>query len=163
MNPTRRRSILPGLTLVACVAFVAASALPNTACIGTQACQSLRTSLLNQRDTWAACDPSGGDGQCVVVGGDSTDCTGVLRCDFAVNNTYLVVAQTAVIDNASNQANCTDVCASPTCAPDAKPICDPLFRKCVMPYFNPNPPPNPTPDAGGGNPPPPPWTDGGAD
>jgi hypothetical protein len=146
MRANRRRTIAPSLALLACVTLVAATELQQTGCIGTQACQSLRNTLLAERDKWSECDPAQGDKQCVIIAGDGSDCTGVFRCDFAVNGNYLEVAQTAVLDNANEEAVCSDFCAAPTCSADTEPVCDPTFHRCMLRYFVPIP--SAPPDAG---------------
>lgn len=127
MHSKLRRAILP-LTALTCLVGL----LLQSACLGTGRCDSLRTDLLHRRDTWAACDPSGGDDQCVVVSGDESDCTGVLKCAFAVNAANRGIAEDAVITNASDSPVCQAVCSTPTCGDNPVPVCDPVLKRCVV-------------------------------
>jgi hypothetical protein len=127
MHPNRRRAILP-LTALTCLVGL----LLQSACLGTGRCDTLRNDLLHKRDLWAACDPSGGDDQCVVVSGDEADCTGVLRCAFAVNRANRGIAEDAVITNASDWPVCSAVCSSPTCGDSPIPKCDATLKRCVV-------------------------------
>jgi len=121
----------PALALVAAAAGLAA----NGSGCAIETCGSLRTTLEVDRHNWAACDPSQGDNQCTIVGGDPMDCTGVLTCDFAVNVTMLAQAQRGVIDNSVHAKICADYCSTPNCAQDNPPVCDPVTRECTIVYL----------------------------
>jgi len=129
MHPNRRRAILP-LTALACLV----GSLLQSACLGTGRCDTLRADLLHKRELWASCDPGGGDDQCVMVGGDESDCTGVLHCAFPVNRANRGIAEEAVIQNASESPLCAAVCSTPTCGDteSVKPYCDATLRRCVI-------------------------------
>jgi hypothetical protein len=127
-----RLSLLgPALALIAGAASLAA----NGSGCAIETCGSLRTTLETDRHAWAACDPSRGDDQCTIVGGDSMDCTGVLTCDFAVNVSMLAQAQRGVIDNSVHAKICSDYCSLPNCAQDSPPVCDPVTRECTIVYL----------------------------
>jgi len=104
----------------------------QVSCLGTGKCDTLRSDLLKRRDAWGACDPSEGDDVCVVVAGDSNDCTGVLVCNFAVHKTQRTNAEHAVIQNASDWPVCSGVCSSPSCSEGTKGRCDATLKRCVI-------------------------------
>ena len=106
-------------------------------------------------DFWAGC---GNDADCVVVGGDPNDCTGVLLCDFAVARGYRSAAAKMVLDNSANRGVCADYCAVPSCPDPTQPVCDAVSRKCVLEMYPLTP--SSTPDA---STPLPPLPDAGAD
>ncbi len=126
------RCVVRGLL---CLIVGAGVGLHVGGCLAPQQCETLRADLRAQLDSWRGCDPTKGDDQCAIVGGDPSDCTGVLSCDFAVNVSNLRAAQDAVVDNSVHREICGDFCSMPTCAADSLPICDPALRQCVIPFL----------------------------
>ena len=137
------RALVPGLIVFA----LTSGAMMSGGCLGTGQCDALRVKLLDQRNTWAACDPSQGDEACAVAGGDETDCTGVFRCAFAVNVTHRSDAEKAVIANASQAVECAAVCSSPACSQSTVARCDATLKRCVIDFVG-----GGTGDDGGGEP-----------
>jgi hypothetical protein len=135
MKESRKRWSVHGLFFLA---LGVGAALHAGGCIGPQTCENLRTELRVQRQSWDGCDPNKGDEQCAIVGGDSSDCTGVFQCSFAVNKNNLTAAQNAVVDNSIRQGACADFCPSPICPGGTVAICDHSINRCVIPFADPD-------------------------
>src|SRR5689334_2909904 len=93
------------------VATVTAVAVYGAGCIGPAQCEAERDKLIAQKRVWAACNPANGDDDCIILGGQESDCTGVLKCDFAVSRTKRAEAERVALSLATEQIVCEDVCS----------------------------------------------------
>lgn len=99
------------------------------ACGESGGCTKLRNDTFALKQTWQDCNPLE-EVSCILVGGNSKDCTGVLTCDFAVNPHSRVAAEQAVLTIGQESQGCY-LCAVPNCLTGA-PFCEPTTHQCVM-------------------------------
>jgi hypothetical protein len=129
----RSRGLRLALTFAASCAGLAAAlgtSAPLTGCGETNGCQRLRNDTYNSKLIWGACDPSE-PAPCILVGGNTGDCTGVLSCNFAVNRNYRETAERAVLSIAAQSLGCY-VCATPNCPQGNTAWCEPVTRECII-------------------------------
>jgi hypothetical protein len=108
--------------------FLALLSLPLAHCADKRNCDELRQELFLQKRAWAACES---DFDCVLVGGNPKDCTGVLACPFAVNRANRDTAERQVLSAGDDSVMC-HLCAVPTCVSGDIPVCEPSTRRCLV-------------------------------
>ena len=102
----------------------------SSGCGEGASCTQLRNTTYSTLQTWQACDPADPE-PCIMVGGNSKDCTGVLTCDFAVNPHYRMQAEQAVLTIGQQSQTCF-LCAVPNCAGGVLGTCEPVSRRCIL-------------------------------
>jgi len=91
-------------------------------------CEELRDELTTLKNRWAECTRSE---ECIVVGGNTADCTGVLSCNFAVHRQYRLEAERRVASLPEDTVDCM-VCNSPNCESGNLPFCEPVSGRCMI-------------------------------
>lgn len=114
--------------LVAFGFFVGTLMFMAPSCIGPGACEALRKENLAKLDEWTRCEASN---ECVLVGGNAGDCSGVFKCNFGANYRFENAARRAVIFSAQDSPVCQPTCASAIqCPRGTAVICDPVLKRC---------------------------------
>jgi len=128
------------------IAILALASLALAGCLDKANCDELRQDLYEKKRQWAKCDSNE---DCIAVGGNPKDCTGVLSCPFAVNRASREVAERLMLSAADDSVDC-HLCSTPTCAESTTLSCEPVTRRCVLAgeTFGPGPGVPPGPDAG---------------
>jgi hypothetical protein len=116
------------LAVVAGVFVASATSASITACGDSSQCVSVRNEMAAKLKTWVACGPLD---TCRKIGGNSRDCSGVLSCDFAVNDKYSAEAQDAVLTIANQTQGCY-LCAQPNCPQGEIALCDLVAQQCII-------------------------------
>ncbi len=101
-------------------------------CQDASRCSALRDKTYSDKRIWEGCDPALGNAQCIKIGGQPTDCTGVLACAFAVNRNFRDVAEKSVIDIVADDAVCEYACSKPTCIEGEVAVCEATSRRCLL-------------------------------
>jgi hypothetical protein len=91
-------------------------------------CEELRDELSTLKNQWAECTRSE---ECVIVGGNDADCTGVLSCNFAVHRQHRLTAERRVASLPEDSVDCM-VCNSPNCERGELPYCEPISGRCMI-------------------------------
>lgn len=91
-------------------------------------CEKLRNELSAQKNEWAECTRSE---ECVLVGGNTADCTGVLSCNFAVHRQHRLTAERRVASLPEDTVDCM-ICNSPNCESGKLPYCEPISGRCMI-------------------------------
>lgn len=91
-------------------------------------CESLRDELMAQKLSWQDCTR---DEECIKVGGNQGDCTGIMSCDFAVNAVHRLTAERRVASLPEESQDCMQ-CSSPNCVVGKRAFCEPVSRKCMV-------------------------------
>ena len=120
MNTLRRNT----MTMV----MLALTSLALARCMDRAKCDELRQELYDKRKAWAACET---DADCLAIGGNPKDCTGVLACPFAVNRIHREEAEREMLSSGDQSVDC-HLCATPTCAETAALVCEPVTRRCIL-------------------------------
>src|SRR6266542_2520588 len=97
-------------------------------CADKSNCDALRQSLYEAKKQWAACDL---DSDCLVMAGNSRDCTGLLACPFGVNRGNREAAERATLTVGEDSVDC-HLCATPNCAEGSVAICETLTHQCIL-------------------------------
>jgi uncharacterized membrane protein YgcG len=114
-------SHLPNLFALACGVWLTMSC--NNA-----NCEHLRDELFAKKTTWQECVR---DEDCIKVGGNGKDCTGILSCDFAVNRVYRDAAERRVASLPQESVDCTE-CSTPNCVAGDIAMCEPVTHQCII-------------------------------
>lgn len=91
-------------------------------------CDRLREDLLEEKNSWNECTRHE---ECILVGGNSQDCTGVMACNFAVHREHRLAAERRVLQLPEDTVDCL-VCASPNCESGDIPFCEPVSGRCMI-------------------------------
>lgn len=89
-------------------------------------CEELRDKLNGLKADWQRCQK---DDDCIVVGGSSKDCSGILSCNFAVNRIYRSEAERVVASLPETTVDCIE-CSSPNCIGGETAQCDRVTWRC---------------------------------
>jgi hypothetical protein len=117
-----KRTTRPGLFIA--TAFVA---LTGTQCNKAN-CEDLRDELYFQKLEWETCKT---DSDCILVGGNGKDCTGVFTCHVALNRENRLEAERRIISLPEETADCM-ACTSPNCPEGNIPFCERKSKKCII-------------------------------
>lgn len=117
-----KRSIFPAL-----LAAVLLVAVPGIQC-NKASCENLRDELHAQKLEWQACEK---DLDCVIVGGSTRDCSGIMSCNFAVHRQFRDEAERRVASLPEETQDCFE-CASPNCEEGSLPHCEPVSGRCIV-------------------------------
>ncbi len=102
------------------------------ACGESGACTQLRQTNYGALLGWQACDPAGPPlSQCIQIGGNPKDCTGVLSCNFAVNAHFRSEAELVTYTVGEQSQGCY-LCATPTCIGGDLAWCEPISHRCML-------------------------------
>ncbi len=112
-----------GLSTVVVLGF----ALAALNCDNAQ-CRELRDELFKLKRGWQACTNSF---DCIIVGGNQKDCSGVMSCDFAVNRQFRDQAEERVARLPTESVDCHE-CSNPNCETGKLPYCEPVTHQCVI-------------------------------
>ena len=131
--------------------------LPLTQC-NVENCEKKRDELTVLKRKWQQCTDNS---QCMIVGGNGADCSGILACNVAINRIYRDEAERRIQSLPEETADCIR-CTPSNCPEGDIAICDTISRECEIvtalldaggakldftpPDTNPPPPP---PDLGG--------------
>lgn len=130
--------------------------LPLTQC-NVENCEKKRDELTVLKRRWEQCSTSA---DCMIIGGNSADCSGVLACNLAINRIYRDEAERRIQSLPEETTDCVR-CTPSNCAEGDIAICEPVSHECEIvkaiidggaqivltpPDTNPPPPP---PDLGG--------------
>lgn len=118
--------------------------LATTQCDHSQ-CDDMRDKLAGLKDTWQACL---NDADCVVVGGNSKDCTGILSCNFAIHRLHRNEAERVVASLPEDTLDCTE-CSPPSCIGGSTAHCDTATAHCSTDTVVPAPVPSSSSTASG--------------
>lgn len=91
-------------------------------------CERLRDELFAQKLKWQACES---DLDCMIVGGNTKDCTGILSCALAVNRKYRPEADRRIASLPEETVDCME-CQSPDCVDGDIPLCEPVLKQCIV-------------------------------
>lgn len=91
-------------------------------------CEKLRDELTEQKHEWQKCTR---DEECILVGGNRQDCTGILSCNFAVNRRHRLEAERRVASLPEDTVDCM-VCNSPNCETGHLAMCEPISGSCMV-------------------------------
>lgn len=120
----RTRSTQFGL---AGLVFAALASLLSTQCDNEQ-CEELRENLYREKISWQSCERSS---DCIIVGGNEGDCTGVFSCNVAVNTSSRVAAERRIASLPELTVDCHQ-CGSPNCPDGEIAICEEDSRLCFI-------------------------------
>lgn len=98
-------------------------------------CEDLRDKLTDLKRTWQSCQT---DADCIIVGGNAKDCTGILSCNFAVNRRSRNEAERIVASLPEETLDCIE-CTSPSCIGGTNAYCDTTTSGCSMVVVAPAP------------------------
>lgn len=116
------RTIIPAL-----LASILLVALPGIQC-NKASCEDLRDELHAQKLVWQACES---DLDCVIVGGSTRDCSGIMSCNFAVHRKFRGDAERRIASLPEETQDCFE-CASPNCESGELPHCEPVSGRCLV-------------------------------
>jgi len=91
-------------------------------------CEDLRDELFALKQKWQACSA---DTDCILVGGNVKDCTGILSCNTAVNRMYRQEADRRIASLPEETVDCM-VCKSPNCEEGMIVVCEPVTKACII-------------------------------
>jgi hypothetical protein len=89
-------------------------------------CEDIRDELYLDKLEWASCKS---DEQCIIIGGNGKDCSGVMTCDFAINGSWRQEAERRVLSLPEDTADCM-LCAAPNCPEGDTAVCDKVDKQC---------------------------------
>lgn len=118
----KQRLLAPGI-----LAAVLLVATPGIQCNRSN-CEDLRDELHAQKLGWQSCEQHE---DCIIVGGNTADCTGIMSCNFAVNRQYRHAADRRVASLPEETADCFE-CASPNCIRGEITLCEPVSGRCII-------------------------------
>jgi hypothetical protein len=118
-HPTHRR--------LTCVVALVLASLALAHCTDGANCDVLRQNLYDQRKAWSTCQV---DADCLVLPGNTQDCTGVLTCPFAVNRTSREAAERKMLSIGDESVKC-HLCATPSCGSGSSAICETTTHQCI--------------------------------
>jgi uncharacterized membrane protein YgcG len=102
------------------------------AMFGTQCnkahCEDLRDDLFALRRSWQTCQQHS---DCILVGGNPADCTGILSCNLAVNRGKRLEAERRIASLPEETLDCME-CQSPNCARGDMTYCEPVTHLCIV-------------------------------
>jgi hypothetical protein len=102
------------------------------AMLGTQCnkahCEDLRDDLFALRRSWQTCQQHS---DCILVGGNPADCTGILSCNLAVNRGKRLEAQRRIASLPEETLDCME-CQSPNCERGNLTYCEPVTHLCIV-------------------------------
>ena len=113
------RSLVRGLALSSSLLLVSCD---------KENCETLRDELYTQKLSWQACRV---DSDCEIIGGNTSDCTGILSCNLAVNSHFVLEAERRIASLPEETVECHR-CGSPNCPEGEIAYCDPAYRRCVI-------------------------------
>lgn len=91
-------------------------------------CEKLRDDLYTDRLKWEGCDQ---DEDCELVGGNTSDCTGIFSCNLGVNSRYVKDAVRRIASLPEESVDCHK-CGSPNCPEGNIVVCDPAYHRCIV-------------------------------
>jgi hypothetical protein len=91
-------------------------------------CEVLRDDLYAQKLKWQQCDS---DLDCMEIGGNSKDCTGILSCNLSINRRYRDEAVRRIASLPEDSVDCM-LCVSPNCEEGMISICEPVTKQCLL-------------------------------
>jgi hypothetical protein len=91
-------------------------------------CEDLRNELTTLKDKWQVCTR---DLDCIKIGGNTKDCSGVLSCNLGVNRIYRSEADRRIASLPEDSVDCM-VCTSPNCIEGDITLCEPVSGKCII-------------------------------
>jgi hypothetical protein len=91
-------------------------------------CESLRDELTRAKHQWAKCSAHS---DCVKIGGNPGDCTGIMTCNFAVNRKSRLEAERRVASLPEETVDCTE-CTAPNCVVGDIAFCEPTSGQCIV-------------------------------
>ena len=127
MNPAPHNMANERTTLSGLLGALLLVALPGVQC-NKASCEDKRDELYAQKLEWQTCER---DVDCVIVGGSSRDCTGIMSCNFAVNRSSREAAERRVASLPEETQDCFE-CASPNCEEGSLPHCEPVSGRCMV-------------------------------
>ncbi|SRR6266545_2123570 len=116
------------LSMRSSIPLVAILALAVADCADKANCDDLRQSLYEQKKQWASCSV---DADCIIMPGNSKDCTGVLACPFAISRGYLEPAERTTLTIGDDSVDC-HLCATPNCSGGTLAVCEPVTHQCLI-------------------------------
>lgn len=117
-----KRTMRPGmLTLTALIA------LTGIQCNNAD-CEALRDELYLAKLEWEACKTHA---DCMLIGGNTKDCTGVFSCNLAINRSRRQEAERRILSLPEETADCIE-CASPNCPEGEIAFCEPVSHRCLI-------------------------------
>jgi len=99
-----------------------------TASCNVSHCESLRDELFADKQTWQACET---DVDCVIVGGNNKDCTGILSCNLSINRAYRSEAERRIASLPEETVDCVE-CQSPNCPEGSIALCELKAKQCII-------------------------------
>jgi len=99
----------------------------STSC-NTQHCEDLRDELTALKQKWQACQT---DFDCILVGGNVKDCTGIFSCNTAVNKMHREDAERRIASLPEETVDCM-VCKSPNCISGMITLCEQVTKTCIV-------------------------------
>jgi hypothetical protein len=117
-----KRTGRPGMLIA-----TALVALTGTQCNKAN-CEDIRDELFRDKLEWASCTS---DDQCIIIGGNERDCSGVLTCNLAINKSRRQEAERRIISLPEETADCIE-CASPNCPEGEITLCERVSKKCII-------------------------------
>lgn len=91
-------------------------------------CESLRDELTEAKDTWTQCEA---DEDCIKIGGNEKDCTGILSCNLAVNRTWRLEAERRIASLPEETQDCIE-CTPSNCVSGDLAVCEPVSQRCII-------------------------------
>lgn len=91
-------------------------------------CEDLRNELTAQKTEWSKCSRNE---ECVIVGGNTGDCSGILSCNFAVHRVHRLTAERRVASLPEESVDCM-ACNSPNCESGDLAFCEPVSGRCMI-------------------------------
>jgi hypothetical protein len=102
------------------------------AMLGTQCnkahCEDLRDELFALRRSWQTCQQHS---DCILVGGNPGDCTGILSCNLAVNRGKRLEAERRIASLPEETLDCME-CQPPNCEKGEMVYCEPVTHLCIV-------------------------------
>jgi hypothetical protein len=102
------------------------------AMLGTQCnkahCEDLRDDLFALRRSWQTCRENS---DCILVGGNPADCTGILSCNLAVNRGKRLEAERRIASLPEETLDCME-CQSPNCEKGDMVYCEQVTHLCIV-------------------------------
>jgi hypothetical protein len=102
-------------------------ALLGTGCNSSQ-CESLRDELTKTKRQWSRCSSHA---DCIKIGGNPGDCTGIMTCNFAVNRSSRLEAERRVASLPEETLDCSE-CTAPNCVSGDIAFCEPRSGQCMV-------------------------------
>jgi hypothetical protein len=118
----KHRSVLGGL-----IGPTLLVGLLGLSCNNTQ-CESLRDELTGLKRQWTRCSDHS---DCIKIGGNPGDCTGVMTCNFSVNRNVRLEAERRIASLPEETVDCTE-CTSPNCVAGDISFCEQVSGRCII-------------------------------